>query len=75
MISIGEIIKQDLEAQERTITWLAGKLCLDRSNIYRLFKKNSIDTDLLMRVSTVLNRNYFDLFSQEFNERQISQHK
>lgn len=73
--SIGELIKAEVEAQERSITWFANKLCVDRSNVYRLFKKNSIDTDLLMRISIILNRDFFDFLSNDFKVRQNSQQK
>ncbi len=70
MKPLGEIIKNELKAQERSITWFAAKLCLDRSNVYRLFQKNSIDTDLLMRVSRILNRDFFAQLSSELRDRQ-----
>ncbi len=59
MMQIGTIIKEELERQERSVTWLARKLSCDRSNVYRLFQKNSVDTFLLSRISVILNRNFF----------------
>ncbi|MDE7427542.1 MAG: XRE family transcriptional regulator [Muribaculaceae bacterium] len=73
MKALGEIIRDELREQERPITWFARKLCLDRSNVYRLFQKNSIDTDLLMRISRVLNRDFFALLSQELASKQRTQ--
>ena len=73
--SLGEIIKAEVERQERSITWFAGKIGLDRSNVYRLFRKNSIDTYLLMRISLVLNYDFFALLSAELHDRQLSQQK
>lgn len=67
MKPIGIIIKEELEAQERTVSWFARKLHLDRSNVYRLFQKNSIDTDLLRRVSMILNKDFFAMMSRELN--------
>lgn len=69
------MIKEKLLEQERTITWFAGKLYIDRSNIYRLFKKNSIDTELLMRISLVLNYDFFSVLSNDFHARQNSLQK
>lgn len=69
MKPIGIIIKEELAAQERTVTWFARKLHLDRSNVYRLFQKNSIDTDLLCRISLVLKRDFFVLLSQSYEEK------
>ena len=59
MESIGNLIKEELERQERTVTWFARKLSCDRSNIYRLFQKHSIDTALLQRISIILNKDFF----------------
>ena len=73
MKPIGELIKEELKSQERSITWFARKLCIDRSNVYRLFQKNSVDTDLLTRISLVLNRDFFFFFTQALEERRNSQ--
>lgn len=59
MEPIGTMIKEELERQERTVSWLARKLNCDRSNIYRLFQKHSIDTALLQRLSVILGRDFF----------------
>lgn len=59
MESIGQLIKEELERQERSVAWFARKLCLDRSNVYRLFQRNTIDTGLLARISIILDRNFF----------------
>lgn len=69
MEPIGQLIKDELTAQERSVAWFARKLCLDRSNVYRLFQKNSIDTSLLMRISLVLNKDFFSLQSDQVRMR------
>ncbi|MBO5268295.1 MAG: XRE family transcriptional regulator [Muribaculaceae bacterium] len=69
MEPIGQLIKDELTAQERSVAWFARKLCLDRSNVYRLFQKNSIDTSLLMRISLVLNKDFFSLLSDQVRMR------
>lgn len=69
MEPIGLLIKDELTAHERSVAWFARKLCLDRSNVYRLFQKNSIDTSLLMRISLVLNKDFFSLLSDQVRMR------
>jgi len=64
-IHIGSLIKTELERQERTVSWFARKLSCDRSNIYKLFKRSTIDTGLLLKVSAVLHYNFFDLYKAE----------
>ncbi len=68
MKPIGMLIKEELQAQERSVAWFARKIHLDRSNVYRLFQKNSIDTDLLRRVSQILGRDFFAVYSETLSE-------
>lgn len=70
MEPIGQLIKDELTAQERSVSWFARKLCIDCSNVYRLFQKNSIDTSLLMRISLVLNKDFFLMLSDNIQKRQ-----
>ena len=64
MVNIGEIIKEELRKQERSVAWFARKLYCDRSNVYDIFRRKSIDTDLLLRISIILNRDFFKLYNQ-----------
>ena len=59
MKHIGELIRLELEKQERSISWLARKLSCDRTKVYRLFQKNSIDTYDLARISILLSHDFF----------------
>ncbi|MBQ7689790.1 MAG: XRE family transcriptional regulator [Muribaculaceae bacterium] len=59
MLNIGQAIKHELERQERPVSWLAAKLGCDRKAVYRIFAKCSIDTHLLLRISTILHHNFF----------------
>ena len=68
-IHIGNIIKEELRKQERTISWFARKLYCDRSNVYDIFKRESVDTELLLRISLILKRNFFLLYIDEFELR------
>jgi len=67
MKPIGILIKEELLAQERSVAWFARKIHLDRSNVYRLFQKNSVDTDLLRRISQVLGRDFFAVYSDSIS--------
>lgn len=68
MIHIGQLIKAELERQERSVTWFAKKLYCERTNVYSIFKRESIDTDLLLRISIVLHRNFFSYYDNELKE-------
>lgn len=76
MIHIGISIKQELERQERTVSWFARKLCCERSNVYSIFKRSSIDTDMLLRISKILHRNFFKAYVDELlSEKNGTCHK
>ena len=68
MIHIGELIEKELHRQERSVTWFVNKLYCDRSNVYSIFKRQSIDTDLLLRISLILNYNFFIHYLYELNK-------
>lgn len=59
MIHIGNMIKQELVSQGRSVHWLADKLFTDRTNMYRILKKSDLDTDLIRRISIQLNHDFF----------------
>ena len=66
-LHIGHEIQQELRRQERSVIWFARRLACDRTNVYRIFDKESLDTRLLMRISTILVRDFFVLYSQQLN--------
>lgn len=70
MIHIGQIIEKVIHNQERSITWFSKKLYCDRTNVYSIFKRQSIDTELLLRISKILNHNFFDYYTEEFTNNQ-----
>ncbi|MBO6025798.1 MAG: hypothetical protein J6P73_00955 [Bacteroidales bacterium] len=64
---IGSIIKQELARQGRTVTWLSGEVNCTRENLYKIFRKSWISTDLLFRVSRALNHDFFKDCSEHLN--------
>lgn len=43
-----------------TVTWFAGQLNCDRRNVYDIFKRATIDTQLLIQISLILNHNFYE---------------
>lgn len=70
MVAIGKLIKQELERQERSVTWFAKKLSCHRTNAYDIFARDNIDLTLLIRISRVLNHNFLKDISEDV-EREI----
>ena len=73
MIHIGKLIEEELRRQERSVTWFADKLCCERTNVYSIFKRQSIDTVLLLRISLVLHRNFFSVYLEELEKNEFKQ--
>lgn len=65
MVNIGQLIKEELERQERTPTWLARKINCERPNIYYIFTLSSINTELLRKISIALRRVFFKDYSAD----------
>lgn len=65
MIHIGRLIKQKMEERHLTVVWLARHLSCSRTNIYKMFERYSIDTEVLMKLSTILDFDFFSFYSDE----------
>lgn len=71
MLHLGHLIQLELARQERTPAWLARKICCDRTNVHKIFQRESLDTALLACIGQVLNHNLFeDLAKNEQNRRE-----
>lgn len=72
MIHIGKLIETELRRQERTVSWFARHLYCERTNVYDIFKRRSIDTQMLLRISNILGHNFFRYYQREYEhtERQ-----
>lgn len=67
-IFIGKIIEEELRNQERSVVWLSRKLNCNRTNVYKIFNRASIDTELLLKISTILRRNFFAPYTSELED-------
>jgi len=62
---IGQLIKQEMDKQGKIVSWLARELSYCRTNVYKIYDKKSIDTDLLLRISILLKHDFFACYSNE----------
>lgn len=68
MIHIGHLIKEVFKSrEEHSIQWLAQQLNCNRRNIYDIFNRPTVDTQLLERISAILNHDFFADISAELN--------
>lgn len=68
MEAIGKLIKEELERQERSVTWFAKKLSCHRTNVYDIFARDNIDMTLLIRISRILDHNFLRDISEHVEE-------
>lgn len=62
-IHIGQLIEEHFDASGLTLSAFAEKCYLQRQNVRKsVFSKTSIDTDILLRISKVLNHNFFNYY-------------
>jgi hypothetical protein len=70
-IPIGEIIKQKLKENDRSISWLAKKVNLDSSNFLKKLNHNNIELALLFRISAILQEDFFASCSKIFQGKKL----
>lgn len=57
--TIGNLIEQEVRRQQIPITEFAKMINCKRNNVYDIFDRSTIDTELLKRISNALGRNFF----------------
>jgi plasmid maintenance system antidote protein VapI len=62
-IHIGKLIRAKMEAEGHSVAWLAKQLHCNRSNVYKIYQKQMIDTDMLLRISKILKTDFFNYYS------------
>lgn len=65
-MNVGLRIKNVLMEKGLSANWLAGQIPCERSNVYNIFRRESINVDLLFVISTLLEHNFFKELSDEF---------
>ncbi len=63
-VHIGNRIKAVLKQQGRTTVWLARQIPCTPNHLYKVYANASINTDLLKRISEILDYNFFGEFIQ-----------
>jgi predicted transcriptional regulator len=62
-LHIGKVIRQHLEEVGMTKSEFARRISTSPQNIYGIFKRKSIDSELLRDISRVLNFDFFQYYS------------
>lgn len=62
-IHIGKIILQHVESLGQNKSEFARRIGVTPQNVYTVFRRESINTDLLLRISRVLGYNFFQYYA------------
>jgi hypothetical protein len=72
-VDIGQKIKEVFDAQNKKLTDFADELGTVRQNVYRIFKKQHLDTGLLLKISQVLDHNFFQYYVSDNGSKGTSE--
>lgn len=59
-IHIGHMIKSVFDKSGMTVSELARRLHCERTNVYTIFKRRTVDVELLAKISKVLGHNFLE---------------
>ena len=59
-VHIGQLVKSVFDESGMTVSELARQLRCERTNVYTIFKRRTIDVELLAMLSIILNHNFLD---------------
>ncbi|MCD6067149.1 MAG: hypothetical protein K0S33_1975 [Bacteroidetes bacterium] len=62
---IGKKIKEELYKQQVSVGAFAKKINRSRQVVYNIFERESIDTELLSKISEVLKFDFFSMYDQQ----------
>lgn len=68
-VHVGELVAEVMYQQHVSKTDFAARIATDPSNVYRILKKESIETNQLYRYSKELNHNFFRDLAEEFDKQ------
>ncbi len=63
-IHVGSLVRAELSRQQISVSWLAEQLGIQRPNCYRILNAQSIHTDQLVRISIVMQHDFFADYSK-----------
>ena len=64
-MNVGKRVQEILKKQRRSAAWLAAQIPCERTNVYNIFRRKSMDVRLLMRISVILEHDFFKELSEE----------
>lgn len=70
MIHIGQKIREVVEKKGMAKTELARRMNMTSSNVHKIFARKTIDTGLLMKLSEILEHDFFSYYPKYLIEKE-----
>ena len=58
-IHFGELVRNELRRQRRSVAWFAKEMSYTRGNMYNILKREHLSSDFLLRATEKLNHDFF----------------
>ena len=72
-VLIGKLIKKQFLISKLSIEEFAGLIGCNRDNVYDIFRREHINTDQLLKISRILNLDFFKTYSELLNDEITAQ--
>lgn len=66
-VHIGSLIKQQVLQRKLTIDEFASRINCHRTNVYHIYKQETIDVKQLQKISSVLDYNFFEHYKEDYS--------
>jgi transcriptional regulator with XRE-family HTH domain len=66
-IFIGSLIQKKFKESGLSIAEFASQIACEVRNVQKIFKKEHLSSDLLLKISQVLNYDFFEFYSQQLH--------
>lgn len=73
MLHMGNLIRQRMKEKQISVVLMAKHLSCSRNNVYKLLNKYSMDTEVLVKISRLLDFDFFELYSKEIQNKNEKQ--
>ena len=67
-IHIGQLIQDQLKKDQRSVGWLSRQIPCTRNHVYKIFKRSSLDAELLLHISIVMQFNFFQYYAADVGD-------
>lgn len=62
---IGQRIREVMRQKKVSVVWVAQQISCERTNVYNIFERKDVNTNVLQRLCVVLNHDFFKELSKE----------